>query len=85
MMLLDIPPTVLQRFGDPDDHDDPYCSAVEAALMALSLFTVWTARTGRVLRPVPITELTAQELEDFWVDDQLEESEIPASPRGRQG
>ncbi len=41
------------------------------ALMALSLITVWATRTGRSLRAVPVHELTAQELEDFWADDQL--------------
>jgi hypothetical protein len=46
-------------------------SAADAALARL-LFTTWAVRTGRVLRAVPITELTAEELIDFWADDQLE-------------
>jgi hypothetical protein len=39
--------------------------------LALLLVTVWAARTGRVLRPVPVNELTHEELVDFWADDQL--------------
>lgn len=40
--------------------------------LALSLVTTWATRTGRMLRPVPVSELTAEELVDFWADDQLE-------------
>jgi hypothetical protein len=40
--------------------------------LARALFTVWAARTGRVLRAVPVTDLTADELVDFWADDQLD-------------
>lgn len=50
------------------------------AVLALSLFTVWAARTGRNLRPVPLSELTAEELVAFWADDQVDE---PAP--GRKG
>jgi hypothetical protein len=39
--------------------------------LALSLFATWAARTGRVLRPVPMHELTAEELIEFWADDQI--------------
>jgi len=39
--------------------------------LARTLFTVWAARTGRELRAVPVTELTADELIEFWADDQL--------------
>ncbi|WP_067481950.1 hypothetical protein [Actinomadura hibisca] len=46
-------------------------ATADDALMALSLITVWSMRTGRSLRPVPVSELTAQELEDFWADDQM--------------
>jgi len=56
-------------------------SAADAAL-ARSLFTTWAVRTGRVLRAVPVTELTAEELIDFWADDQLEPlSGVPIRPR----
>jgi hypothetical protein len=41
------------------------------AVLALALFTVWAARTGRNLRPVPLSELTAEELITFWADDQV--------------
>jgi hypothetical protein len=40
--------------------------------LTLSLITAWTMRTGRVLRSVRISELTAEELVNFWADDQLE-------------
>jgi hypothetical protein len=42
------------------------------AALARSLFTTWAIRTGRSLRAVPVTELTPEELIDFWADDQLE-------------
>jgi hypothetical protein len=42
------------------------------AVLALPLFTTWAVRTGRALRPVPVSDLTAKELIDFWADDQLE-------------
>jgi hypothetical protein len=40
--------------------------------MAQALFTVWGTRTGRALRAVPVTDLTASELMEFWADDQLD-------------
>ncbi len=43
------------------------------AVLALSLFATWAACTGRTLRAVPVTELTSEELIDFWADDQLEQ------------
>jgi hypothetical protein len=45
---------------------------VADVVLARSLFTTWAIRTGRALRPLPLTELTAEELADFWADDQLE-------------
>lgn len=42
------------------------------AVLALPLFTTWAVRTGRSMRPVPVPDLTAEELIDFWADDQLE-------------
>lgn len=32
------------------------------------LFTIWATRTGRELRPVPVPELTPDELIAFWDD-----------------
>lgn len=40
--------------------------------LALSLITTWAMRTGRTPRAVPVSELTAEELVNFWADDQLE-------------
>jgi hypothetical protein len=54
------------------DECVPMFSATDIRQMTASLITVWAARTGRVLRDVPISELTADELEEFWTDDQLE-------------
>ena len=48
-------------------HDDQ--------VMALALITVWATRTGRVLRSVPVSELSEAELVAFWADDQLEGQE----------
>jgi hypothetical protein len=74
MMLLDVvPPPTAMRCLDPDEHGEMIWSPSDTALIALSLFTVWAARTGRVLRNVPISELTPEELIEFWADDQLEE------------
>jgi hypothetical protein len=77
MMLLDAtpPPPVAMRCLDPadDEHGQTIWSPGDTALVALSLFTIWAARTGRVLRDVPISELTPEELIEFWADDQLEE------------
>jgi hypothetical protein len=39
--------------------------------LARSLFTTWIVRTGRMLRAVPVTELTPDELIEFWADDDL--------------
>ncbi|MFC9973309.1 hypothetical protein ACFVH6_20695 [Spirillospora sp. NPDC127200] len=49
----------------------------EDALMALTLITTWAMRTGRRLRSVPVEELTAEELEAFWADD----DDLPDEPR----
>jgi hypothetical protein len=68
-MQQDQPSYSVQRFA-VDDGDSGWPPA-DTAVMALMLFTVWSARTGRILPPVPIEDLTAQELEDFWADDQM--------------
>jgi hypothetical protein len=52
------------------EHDEDAMTRDDQTLAVL-LVTVWAARTGRVLRPVPVSELTPQELVDFWADDQL--------------
>jgi hypothetical protein len=46
-------------------------TAVDSGVIAMALYAVWAVRTGRRIRHVPICELTPQELEDFWADDQL--------------
>ncbi|MFI0352676.1 hypothetical protein [Actinomadura sp. 9N407] len=69
-MVQDQPFYSVQRFAAEDG--DGGCSPADSAIMALTLFTVWSARTGRVLPPVPIAELTAQQLEDFWADDRTQ-------------
>jgi hypothetical protein len=77
MMLLDaaLPPPIAMRCLDPagGEHGEMIWSPSDTALIALSLFTVWAARTGRVLRDAPISDLTPEELIEFWADDQLEE------------
>jgi hypothetical protein len=46
--------------------------------LTLILITSWAVRTGRVLRPVPVSELSPDELVEFWADDQLwAESNMP--------
>jgi hypothetical protein len=41
--------------------------------LALLFIAAWAARTRRVLRPVPVSELSSEELVNFWADDQLEQ------------
>jgi hypothetical protein len=41
----------------------------EDQLLSLMLTIIWGTRTGRTLPPVPVSELTADELIDFWDDD----------------
>jgi hypothetical protein len=68
-------PSVLAQFADPAAGPDERPG--DSALIALSLFTVWAVRTGRKVPPVPVTQLTAAELEAFWDDY------IPAAPTPR--
>ena len=42
-------------------------------VLALMLIAIWTARTRRALRTVPVRELSPEELVNFWADDQLEQ------------
>ena len=50
-------------------------------LLALLLTTIWATRTGRELPPVPVSELSAAELMDFWADDQLDHPPPPTAAR----
>ncbi|MDL4774069.1 MULTISPECIES: hypothetical protein [Thermomonosporaceae] len=68
--------------GDPGD---PHRVLSDTDLLALMLFTVWATRTGRTLPPVPVADLTAEELEDFWADDQLEQPVRARVPAPRLG
>src|SRR5882724_10616134 len=54
--------------------------AYEDQLLAVLLTTIWATRTGRTLPPVPVSELSPEELVNFWADDQLEQ---PPEPMGR--
>jgi hypothetical protein len=51
----------------------PGQSRPDDRVIALALITIWATRTGRMLRAVPISELSAEELVAFWADDQIEE------------
>jgi hypothetical protein len=51
---------------------EPAWSA-EDTILAVSLFTVWAIRTGRALPDAAVTDLTPEELTEFWADDQLDE------------
>jgi hypothetical protein len=54
--------------------------AYEDHLLAVLLTTIWATRTGRTLPPVPVSELSPEELVNFWADDQLEQ---PPEPMGQ--
>ena len=45
--------------------------ACQDQMLALMLTTIWATRTGRTLPPVPVSELSPEELIGFWADDQL--------------
>jgi hypothetical protein len=65
----------------PVAHLPVFDTAVDSGVVAMALYAVWSVRTGRTLRHVPICELTPQELEDFWTDDQLSAQHITEWPR----
>jgi hypothetical protein len=44
----------------------------EDQLVARMLTIIWATRTGRTLPPVPVSELSREELVIFWDDDQPE-------------
>jgi hypothetical protein len=73
------PPIVALQIGCPPGPGGAPAWRPDDALLARSLFTTWAVRTGRILRAVPVTELTPGELIEFWADDQLE----PPGTRGR--
>jgi hypothetical protein len=58
--------------GANAEHDEDTMTRDDRTL-ALLLIMAWAARTGRFLRPVPVNELTPEELVDFWADDQLDQ------------
>jgi hypothetical protein len=81
-MLLDATPELI-KLREPREaipHGMPMRARTDRPL-ALALYTVWAARTGRVLRSVPVTDLTPDELIDFWADDQLDFSAVLSSHR----
>ncbi|TDD33388.1 hypothetical protein E1287_19565 [Actinomadura sp. KC06] len=85
-MLRDAAPPPPLPMRPPDDHGrpaEPCWSTADTAVLAMSLFTTWAARTGRVLRNVPISELTPAELIEFWADDQLEDERPDPFPASR--
>lgn len=66
-MVPDLPLTPRRAAGagaDPNTQEDH--------LLGLLLTTIWATRTGRALPPVPVSELSPEELMDFWADDQFE-------------
>jgi hypothetical protein len=65
------PPTIVLRAPEHAARRRPGWLLGDIA-MAQALFTVWGTRTGRALRAVPVTDLTASELMEFWADDQLD-------------
>lgn len=68
-------PPVLVRQAFRNCTECPACCTEAEAALALTLFTMWAAKTGRRLRPVPIAQLTPQELIDFWADDHFDEAD----------
>jgi hypothetical protein len=77
-----LPPTIALRVAwDAARCGGPMWPPADIAL-ALALFTVWAARTGRALRAVPVTDLFSEELIDFWADDQIDY--LPAAPACRR-
>jgi hypothetical protein len=57
--------------------------AYEDRLHAVLLTTIWATRTGRTLRPVPVSELSPEELVDFWADDQIMKETAARSAQAR--
>ena len=57
---------------DASDQDMLYPPVSHDEFVARLLVDIWTLATGRTLRDVPPHELTAEELIEFWSDDQLD-------------
>jgi hypothetical protein len=67
-MLLEATSTAVP-VGEPDGPGERPCSAAEETLLALTLITTWALTTGRALpRDVPVHQLSADELIQFWAD-----------------
>jgi hypothetical protein len=65
-----VPPAdAVRAYADRDDHR----MGPDDRALALLLITTWAARTGRILRPAPVSDLAPEELVNFWADDQLEQ------------
>ena len=66
-----LPPecAIMSAFGQSGRSDDD--------ILALTVITIWATRSGRMLRAVPISELSAEELVSFWADDLMEEQQHP--------
>ncbi len=72
-MVLEEAPAVPLSGHYIDEPGGPSCSPAdspaEQALLALTLITTWALATGRTLRSdVPPSQLTEDELIDFWAD-----------------
>lgn len=70
-------------------HSDAVCRwpgwLPDDIALAQALFTVWATRTGRTLRAVPLSDLTACELIEFWADDQLDYPPVGTGPEAAKG
>jgi len=58
---------------EADAERDEHKMTPDDRALALLLITAWATRTGRMLRPVPVSKLAPEELVNFWADDQLEQ------------
>ncbi|WP_424533767.1 hypothetical protein ACOZ38_25880 [Sphaerisporangium viridialbum] len=54
---------------------------VDEELLVL-LVTTWAIRTGRIPPARPPGQLTAEELMEFWADDQIATGDLPHNKRG---
>jgi hypothetical protein len=79
-MILQYPGLQLADVIGAVAEQDERAMSLEDRAIALLLVSAWAIRTGRVLRPVPFNELTAEELVNFWADDQLEEPPATSVP-----
>jgi hypothetical protein len=68
---------------DESDQAMIYPPVSHDEFVARLLIDIWTLATGRTLRDVPPQELSAEELIEFWSDDNLAENG-PSSRRSAQ-